>query len=96
MVVYHNLVFIYKIKCDKKPAYFYSKISKKWKYETRLASSGNIKNDQKVTSDLGRQNFINMGTSSWNSLPEIIKQSKSLKEFKVALKTWITKNIPVK
>ena len=67
LVVYHSLLLLFKIKRDKKPVYFYQKFSRQFHYGTRLADSGGIRFDHKVTNEISKENFSykfsNIGTT---------------------------------
>ena len=57
LVVYHDVLQVYKIKTTRKPEYFFKKFSTDFKQNTRLAQSQSIKENSVINTDLGLSNF---------------------------------------
>ena len=81
---------------DKKPVYFYEKLSKHFKYRTRLASTNGVRINAKVTKELSHQNFLYRFSQHWNELPIDLRQTQDIRTFKKNLKNWVLSNVPVK
>ena len=96
LIFYHSLLMIFKIKIDKKPVYFHQKLSKHFKYRTRLASTNGVKINVKITKELSYQNFLYRFSQHWNELPVDLRQTEDIKTFKKNLKNWVLSNVPVK
>ena len=69
---------------------------KEFNYKTRLADSGAIRFDYKVTNDTSKENFSYKFSKYWNMLPLELKQSETVSNFKSGLKQWIKENISIK
>ena len=95
LIVYHNVLQIFKTKSTKRPAFLYDKISKKFGANTRQATSGGIKLDNRVRTELGLNNFTYLASKQWNDLPETIRQSPSIVIFKSSVKKYIKDNVPI-
>ena len=55
-----------------------------------------IRADNRIQSDLDKQNFCYMGVQSWNMLPAEIRQERKLMVFKRKLRDWIKMNIAIR
>jgi hypothetical protein len=53
---------------------------------TRLPSTNGIRGENRVTSDLDKQNFSHVSVQSWNSLPAEVIQETKLANFKRKLR----------
>ena len=95
LVIYHDLVLVFKIRSEGKPEYFYEKFTNEFGHCTRLKSSSLIKLEGKIPSALGEQNFTYNAVLQWNSLPPNLRQFSNLKKFKIALRSWIKTKVPV-
>ena len=95
LVVYHNVLQVYKTKHTKKPAYLYQKFTQNFGANTRLAKSNAIRMDSKIKSELGLNNFTYVTSQQWNDLPIDLKQSPKLSDFKNNAKKWIKENIAI-
>ena len=62
---------------------------------TRLNSTGGIRLEGQVKSDISHQAFSHVSAKAWNSLPAGIRQSKTVDSFKVNLRQWIEQNIEI-
>ena len=96
LYAYHSLVQILKVKSEKRPEYINEKFSKGFGHHTRLSSNNCIRIQNHISSDLGKQNFTYKAALLWNKLPPNIKQCSTLKKFKISLKEWVKKEIPLK
>ena len=63
---------------------------------TRLPFTSGIRADNRIQSDLEKQNFCYMGVQSWNMLPAEIRQERKLMVFKRKLRDWIKMNIAIR
>ena len=102
LVVYHCCLSIFKIRYFGKPIYFYRMLCQTSSLEdepisnrTRLHSTGGVRLEN-VKSCLYKQSFYYNSLKNWNSLPQNVRQSGSLAEFKKNLKIWIRQNILIR
>ena len=93
--IYHNMLQVYKIKTTGRPVYFHEKFTRQFGANTRLATTNGIKLDQRVKSELAKNNFTYKSVKQWNELPVKIRQSTTLTTFKKDLKVWIKENIDI-
>ena len=97
LTAYHSLLQVYKAKMFKQPEYIYS----------RLFPNGNIVDEEARVSRSLRNNLIRIdvdlaitrnaffyrSSRLWNAIPMDIRNSVSIKSFKVGVKKWIRENI---
>ena len=95
LVVYHDLIQVYKTMSTKRPTYFYNKFSGAPGAHTRLAASNGILYDKRIKSELAEKNFTNMAIKRWNELPGNIRMSTTLEKFKKSAKFWIKNNVEI-
>ena len=86
LVVYHTLLTVFKIRKSDEPKYLA-------RFLLRESRTGRIM-EPNITLGLAQKSFCIRGSSNWNALPPIIRNSEKLSEFKLQLKPWITQNIP--
>ena len=86
LVVYHTLLTVFKIRKSGEPEYLA-------RFLLRESRTGRIMQPN-ITLGLAQKSFCIRGSSNWNALPPIIRNSEKLSEFKLQLKPWITQNIP--
>ena len=82
MIVYYDILMVFKIRKDKKPIYLYEKLSDKYAYETRFAANNEI-----------RQVQLPHSISSWNRLPKEVTDNTNEEAFKTCLRSWVKNNI---
>ena len=83
-------LFLFKTKSVSKPGYFQAKFTSQTDpglpepiaSRTRLPSTNGIRADNRIQSDLDKQNFCYMGLQSWNMLPAETRQERKLMLFK--------------
>ena len=95
LVVFHDLVQVFKTRQDKKPVFLSNIFSKTFSYDTRAATNKKIVQNQKPKSEETKQSFVYRSLLEWNLLPAEIRKMEKLEKFKQALKTWIQINVEV-
>ena len=85
LVVYHTLLLVFKIRQSGEPEYLATFL----KYDNRTAHI--VVPNTKLT--LAKKSFCFRGSSNWNSLPENLRKSFKIGEFKRGVKKWIVENI---
>ena len=93
MIVYYDILMVFKIRKDKKPIYLYEKLSDKYAYETRFAANNEIRQVQLPQSEISRTAFVNRSISSWNRLPKEVTDNTNEEAFKTCLRSWVKNNI---
>ena len=94
--VYHQLISVYKIKCDQKPVYLWEKFRDKFNYKTRQATGNCLQVSRTPKSDTSKDSFVHKSTILWNTLPVKLRTSQlSLLKFKMELKIWVKANIQI-
>ena len=100
LVVYHSLLLLHKVRRDKKPRYIYERMGIKkmsnTRQETQRVISGILKDFRCMRTETARKSFIPRSISQWNLLPEELRTTKNLNEFKSKVKEWVRLNIPIK
>ena len=94
LLVYHNVLQVYKVKKTQQPEYLYNKLTTKVQ-NTRHVGNQGIRENAKFKTDLGNRNFIFLATKQWNNLPPTIRTQSTVESFKKDVKIWIQTNIPV-
>ena len=95
MIVYYDLLLVFKIRQDKKPVYLYNKFSQKYAYPTRFSNNNEIRQVQLPKSEIKKSAFVNRSTVSWNNLPNDLTNLKNYKMFKIQLRRWVKENIAI-
>ena len=93
MIVYYDILLVFKIRKDKKPIYLYEKLSNKYVYGTRFAANNEIHQVQLPQSEISRTAFVNRSITSWNRLPKEVTDNKNDGAFKSCLRSWVKSNI---
>ena len=93
MIVYYDILMVFKIRKDKKPVYLYEKLSNRYAYGTRYAATNEIRQVQLPKSEITRTAFVNRSITSWNRLPKEVTDNKSDMTFKSSLRSWVKNNI---
>ena len=93
LIVYHDLLQVYKTKKTQRPGYLVKKFSRKFgagnRYPTSLSESDAIRVDSRIRTDLGKSNFSYVAANLWNQLPVAIRRCPTLGGFKSSTKRWI-------
>jgi hypothetical protein len=87
---------IYKVRLSQAPKYLYT-MHNSWSYQyrTRQADSGLIKLMGKPRLELVKNSFKWRAAAQFNQLPQEIRKSENILDFKSKTKTWIKSNIPI-
>ena len=93
MIVYYDILMVFKIRKDKKPVYLYEKLTNRYAYGTRYAATNEIRQVQLPKSEITRTAFVNRSITSWNRLPKEVTDNKSDMAFKSSLRSWVKNNI---
>ena len=96
LIFYHSVLLIYKVRLSQAPKYLY-KMHNSWSYQyrTRQADSGLIKLMGKPRLELVKNSFKWRAAAQFNQLPQEIRKSENILDFKSKTKTWIKTNIPI-
>ena len=91
LVFYHTAIQVWKVKASECPVYINSKYNPS---NTRSSIQGTLLVPvvEKTTSS---KSFIVRSASTWNHLPQDLRNIKNLSTFKVNLKTWTKENISI-
>ena len=89
LVVYHDMVQIFKTMTEQKPVSLHKSLSKSFTHRTRAASTGGLVDNYRTTRDITKESFLVRSTKSWNLLPPETRQAENLQQFKFKLKAWI-------
>ena len=73
LIVYHDLVLVYKAKQFQKPVFLYEIFGKSFAYDTRSATSNKIVQSQKLRLEETRKSFVYRLLVEWNQLPDKIR-----------------------
>ena len=95
LAVYHSVLLVYKVMQTESPEYLHSMFNSKHQYRTRQADSGVIKHIYCPRLTLTSQSFRFQASGHYNGLPNHIRKSKSLPQFKLLVKQWIMENIAI-
>ena len=60
-----------------------------------MADAKFIKLTGKNKYDLTNSSYVHRASTLWNSLPTVLRTIETLDEFKIELKIWIKKEIPI-
>ena len=91
LIFYHTALQVWKVKASECPVYINNKFKPS---NTRSSNQGTllVPAVEKATSS---KSFIVRSASTWNHLPQDIKNIKNLSTFKVNLKAWTKENISI-
>ena len=92
---YHSLVLVYEIRSKNKPEYLRNRLNFNFPYRTRLATGLGLRRQENYKYDVTKNSFIARTTTTWNQLPEGIRNSKTVTTFKQKVKLWTKQNIPL-
>ena len=79
------------------PKYFVDKFSSSTNptYQTRFIDDGGIKKSRIYKKEDPISSFVPSSIETWNHLPQEIRNSANLLQFKTKLKTWIKSNVEI-
>ena len=83
---YHTALSTYRIRKNREPEY----LSHIMNYDNRRGKI--IVPNSRLS--LAKNSFCFRGADQWNKLPETIRQSQTVKKFKVLLKNWVFSHVP--
>ena len=91
LIFYHTALQVWKVKASECPVYINNKFKPS---NTRSSNQGTllVPAVEKATSS---KSFIVRSASTWNHLPQDIRNIKNLSTFKVNLKAWTKENISI-
>ena len=92
LIFYQTALQTHKILIDGNPVYFKQRMSTNHPYRTRQAAGGSIwrgEEEQPGTS------FTSRGAQVYNSLPNYVRNCRTLPTFKYKLRQWVATNIPI-
>ena len=95
LILYHSLILVFKMKLNAKPDYFKEHLCSEFPYRTRLATGMGIRRGDHCRHEVTQASFVPRSSASWNVLPVAIRNLKTEKGFKISLKQWIRKNVPI-
>ena len=85
LIFYHTVLTIFQTRMNQEPEYHYSILSNENRNGRVIIPTSNI--------TLYRKSFIYRGIISWNTLPQHLRNSQSLRTFKKDVKIWILQNV---
>jgi hypothetical protein len=91
VTVVHNTIL------SESPFYMNEKLSSKFPYRTRQASTGGIRMDETIrsNSNLKIDSFRYRDSSNYNQIPGSIRSIRNMNTFKMKLKDWMKKNVSI-
>ena len=72
MIFYHTVLHVWRVQKFEKPVYIHNKLDTHYNYNTRRATSGNIRLPE-IRTNLGQKGFMFRGAAMWNTLPDNLK-----------------------
>ena len=95
LVVYHDLLLVYKTMSTKRPSHLFNKFSQSCGIRTRVTGTAGIMENGKINSEFGKKKFSYRAVKQWNELPPSVRLSPTLSTFKLSIRKWITEKIPI-
>ena len=92
LIYYQTALQTYKILRSGKPVYFKQRMTTVHPLRTRQATGGGIWRGEETQTG---SSFTSRGAQAYNSLPAVIRNSRTPQTFKKKLKQWIASNVPV-
>ena len=86
MVSYHDLVNVFKISRSGQPEYLAEKLTRRNRFNSIILPN--------VRLEIARKSFYFRAAVTWNRLPQSVRNSTSLSEFKRLSRSWIHENVP--
>ena len=86
MVSYHDLVNVFKISRSGQPEYLAEKLTRRNRFDSIILPN--------VRLEIARKSFYFRAAVTWNRLPQSVRNSTSLSEFKRLSRSWIRENVP--
>ena len=95
LIVFHDLLLVFKIRKDKKPAHLYNKLSSEYNYRTRYSINNEIRQTHIPKSEIYESSFVHRAVSAWNALPTEITNISEIHKFKSNLRNWVKNNVDI-
>ena len=97
LLVYHSMILLHRTVATKKPEYLYRKVKSggEYRYNTRQADSGTIRQGPGPALDLTARSWCCKSIEMFNALTADLKMEKKLPKFKKRLKNWIKDNVSI-
>ena len=96
---YHTTLLVHKILVQKSPAYLYDKLTADgaYNYPTRIASTSSIRQSLSYRTSLSlcKDSFRWRGADLYEQLPQSLRETFNIEQFKKKLDGWIRDNIPL-
>ena len=89
MIMFQDLVLVFKIRKEGRPVYLFNKLSSQFSRNTRNAKNNKIKQNQKPKSEISESSFVNRSIVNWNKLPHEMTNLTDINKFKKELKGWV-------
>ena len=86
LVFYHSALSTFRIRGNKEPEYLSTILTRDNRAERIIIPNTNL--------TLAKNSYCYRGAAQWNSLPEYIRKTKKIGQFKGSLKKWINLNVP--
>ena len=85
LVFYHSVLATFRIRGSKEPEYLDNIMSRDNRAEKIIIPNTSL--------TLAKNSFCYRAAAQWNKLPDYIRQTKKIGQFKTHLKKWITQNV---
>ena len=95
MVAYQTAVTTYKIVRSGKPSYIAEKMKMRLLSQNTRHGGGSVQRPD-YSLNIAREGFIYRGASIFNKLEVSLRNEAKLETFKIRVKKWVIKNIPIK
>jgi hypothetical protein len=93
LAVYHSVVMVYKVMQTESPRYLFSMFSNKYNCDTRHARRALLRPTRETDLELSEDSFRWRAARAFNALPLPVRNSSSMKSFKIEVKKWVRENI---
>ena len=86
LVFYHSALSTFRIRGSNEPEYLGTILTRDNRVDRIIISNTNL--------TLAKNSYCYRGAGQWNSLPDYIRRTRKIGQFKSQLKKWITLNVP--
>ena len=93
MIMFHDLILVFKIRKERRPVYLFNKLSNQFNRNTRNAKNNKIKQNQNPKSEIAESSFVNRSIVNWNKLPNELTNLTDINKYKKQLKEWVKLHI---
>ena len=87
------MVMVYKVMQTESPRYLFSMFSNKYNCDTRHARRALIRPTRDCDLELSEDSFRWRAARAFYALPFSVRESSSMKTFKIEVKKWVRENI---